>query len=89
MASKLPASLQRAFVADLMVMLPSADPAEAKFAGTPDRPKVTVRMKPEGGKAFMSVVDEHLVSFWLLSDSSRGHGCCRDGSDRRPVRDRA
>ena len=45
--------------------------------------------KPEGGKAFVGVVDEHEVSFWLVSGSSRGRGCCRDGWDRRPVRDRA
>ena len=45
--------------------------------------------KPEGGEAFMGVVDEHEVSFWLVSGSSRGRGCCRDGWDRRPVRDRA
>ena len=41
------------------------------------------------GEAFVGVVDEHVVSFWLLSGSTRGHGCCRDGSDRRPVRERA
>ena len=45
--------------------------------------------KSEGGEAFMGVVDEHEVSFWLVSGSSRGRGCCRDGWDRRPVRDRA
>ena len=45
--------------------------------------------KPEGGEAFMGVVDEHEVSFWLVSGSSHGRGCCRDGWDRRPVRDRA
>jgi hypothetical protein len=45
--------------------------------------------KSEGGEAFMGVVDEHEVSFWLVSGSSHGRGCCRGGLDRRPVRDRA
>ena len=43
--------------------------------------------EPEGGEAFMGVVDEHEVSFLLVSGSSRGRGCCRAGWDRRRGRE--
>ena len=39
--------------------------------------------EPEREQAFVGVVGEHKVSFLQVSGSSRGHGCCRAGWDRR------
>jgi NADPH:quinone reductase-like Zn-dependent oxidoreductase len=36
---------------DLMVLLASADPAEARFEGAPERPRVTARLDPEAARA--------------------------------------
>jgi len=35
--------------------------------------------KAEGGEAFVAVIVEREVAFWLVSGSGRGRGCRRDG----------
>src|SRR6266851_9361133 len=39
--------------------------------------------EPESDETLVGVIAEHRISFLLVSGSSRDHGCCRAGWDRR------